>query len=687
MDKRMYITVGVLFLLFMVYYFYVEDVIRPKHPEWDWNGQNSQLAQEGVSSAGQATTQTQPGTGSGGAAGPAAPGLHAMGAVASGPGVMIGSEKENDADYALGLELNRTGASLDSAVINQFKSAEETGLYSFQEPYGADWSSLATRAVEIGGVKIIVTGLPWTLESSTDSFAIFGMDIVSAQGKALAHVTKTYKVEERGPKQNRDNTAAGYEADVDYAVTNLSDQAQTVRLDFDGPTMPPREAERQDDRQIVTGYDQGNQAVNVVRYGVSDFKPESPAKDLSRSSNGYQMLWSGMSSLYFTAIVQPVNEGQVNWVVATAQNPQDPVENRIVTMGFETADLQVAPGATVDVPLKVLLAPKERGMLEGDYFRAFPRGYNQLLVTTSGLCGMCAFSWLIDFLVAFLIALHWVLHDWGLSIIALVIVVRLILHPITKSSMVSTMKMQKMGPELERLKKKFGDDKEGFNKAQVELYKEMGFTPLFGCLPMFLQMPIWIALYSALQTEIALRQARFLWGLTWIHDLARPDRLIAWDSHAVTLPLIGHVAAFNLLPILMGIGYFLQQKYTPKPPAMTPEQASQQKMMQWMTLLFPLFLYNAPSGLNLYILTSGGLGALENKRIRDHIKQRDEAEKAGKTFVDTRPTRQGKQQKKDDGKAKDQKKQGFLAKWWGDLQNKAEDIRREAERRKRKNEE
>ncbi len=243
------------------------------------------------------------------------------------------------------------------------------------------------------------------------------------------------------------------------------------------------------------------------------------------------------------------------------------------------------------------------------------------------MCGICAFSWLIDFLVSFLTWLHWFWHDWGLAIITLVFLVRLILHPITKHSMVSTMKMQKMGPELERLKKKFGDDKDGFSKAQVQLYKEMGFTPVLGCLPMFLQMPIWIALYSALQTEIELRQARFLWGLTWIHDLARPDRLITWDAHPFTLPLLGHITSLNVLPILMGFGYFFQQKYTPKPPALTPEQASQQKMMQYMTLLFPLFLYNAPSGLNLYILTSGLVGIIENKRIRDHIKQ---ARRSGK---------------------------------------------------------
>jgi YidC/Oxa1 family membrane protein insertase len=90
---------------------------------------------------------------------------------------------------------------------------------------------------------------------------------------------------------------------------------------------------------------------------------------------------------------------------------------------------------------------------------------------------------------------HMIFRDWGLAIIALVCVVRVLLHPITKKSQVSMMKMGKMGPEMERLKKKYGDDKDGLNKAMMQFYKEQGATPILGCLPMFLQMPIWIALY------------------------------------------------------------------------------------------------------------------------------------------------------------------------------------------------
>jgi YidC/Oxa1 family membrane protein insertase len=353
-------------------------------------------------------------------------------------------------------------------------------------------------------------------------------------------------------------------------------------------------------------------------------------------------------------------------------------------MNFQTANQTLPSRASVSIPFKVFFGPKSRDLLEGAYYYDFPRRYNQTLVMTGGMCGLsfCESAQLVDWLVDLLRGFHWICWDWGLSIILLVILVRAILHPITKHSQVSMMKMQKMGPELERLKKKFGDDKEGYAKAQMEVYKGVGVTPILGCLPMFLQMPIWIALYAVLQSDIALRQAPFLWGFTWIHDLAQPDKLIPF-AHSVSI--FGfELSSFNLLPVLLAVAYFMQQKYTPKPPAATPEQAKQQKMMQWMSLLFPIFLYNYPSGLNLYIFTSSAFGIIESRSIRAHIKRKQEAEKSEQVIVDAKPTRAGKENRKEEKKEKSQGKQpeksGVVGGWWARMQQKVEELREQAER-------
>jgi YidC/Oxa1 family membrane protein insertase len=235
---------------------------------------------------------------------------------------------------------------------------------------------------------------------------------------------------------------------------------------------------------------------------------------------------------------------------------------------------------------------------------------------------------------------------------------------------------------MERLKKKYGDDKEAIAKAQMELYKEMGFTPVLGCLPMFLQMPIFISLWQALQSTFELRHAPFLWGMTWIKDLSQPDRLISF-GHSIPLVFGMHIDAINVLPVLVAVVSWLNMKYTPRPPAATPEAEQQQKMMQWMTLVFPLMFYGFPSGLNLYYLTSTSLGIWEGKRIRQHIKEHEEAEKEGKVIVDASPGRRRPPPTASSVTKRAPKPTGGFGGWFARLQEKAEELA-QAERKRKK---
>jgi YidC/Oxa1 family membrane protein insertase len=147
---------------------------------------------------------------------------------------------------------------------------------------------------------------------------------------------------------------------------------------------------------------------------------------------------------------------------------------------------------------------------------------------------------------------------------------------------------------------------------------------------MFIQIPIWVALWSAIYTTIDLRGASFL--PFWITDLSAPDAVLTWPPF--TIPLFGWtVHSLNLLPILMGVAFYLQQKIMPmqQPSAATnPQIAQQQKiMMIMMPLLFPLMLYNAPSGVNLYIMTSTFGGVIEQYVIKKHIEGKKKQEAQG----------------------------------------------------------
>ncbi|MGH7177624.1 MAG: YidC/Oxa1 family insertase periplasmic-domain containing protein [Tepidisphaeraceae bacterium] len=605
--------------------------------------------------------------------------------------IVIGSVQHDDPSWPLALSISSRGAGVESVTLNQFR-AKENGpeLYTFQKPYEGypDQSRvLATRSITINGSPIDLSAAAWRVAERSDHSAAFDIDLSDTAGAPLARVTKVFRLSPRNDVPN----GSGYDVSVEQTVLNLSNKPLEVAALVNGPTTPPRELDRGSDRSIVGGYLDGPNVL-VGHYYVEQFSAETPTRDYTRSEKGdLPLLWTGTTSVYFDALLRPRAKSDtemaayIESVKAQSLNPDAPSDQQSVALTIQTKSQSVEPGKSASFHIRAFFGPKQRSLLNDAYYGVLPRMYNATLVLTSGLCAFCTFQWLINLLVGMLNVFHWMLlKDWGLAIIALVFVVRALLHPITKRSQVSMMKMGKMGPEMERLKKKYGDNKDELNKAMMQLYKEQGFTPILGCLPMFLQMPIWIALWSALQSTFELRHAGFLrFGsvhLTWISDLSQPDHLIEFAKPFSLFGLIT-VSGFNVLPLLLGVVFYLQQKFTPKPPATTPEQEQQQKIMQWMTLLFPVMLYGGPSGLNLYILASTSFGIIESIVIRKHIRQRDEAEKAGRIIVDPGKKKGGPESKR--SAAEPTKPRGGLSGWISGLQERADQLRREADRRGR----
>ncbi len=563
--------------------------------------------------------------------------------------VALGSAVANDPDYPLQLQISPRGAGLDRVVLNRFRQkVGEPDRYVFQEPFGnpqALTRSLAVKWAQINGRRVYLADADWRLERQTAESATYAVDVSDA-GARLATLTRIYAI------RSRESTGGGYEIEVSTGIENTSGAAMTAQIAYQGPGVPPREIDRGPDRQIISAYDKNGRVMLGDHHFIESFDTgEKRKQTLSSHKDGYPLLWAGTASVYFNALVLPrpidgVNGRPFESVEASAINPQDAPEQRAIEMTFQTPALTLAPGASAKVAADVFLGPKQRALLNDPHYALFPRGYDQTLLSGSS-CNFCTFPWLVNGLVWLLRAFHAVVRDWGLAIIALVVLVRVILHPITKRSTISMQKMGKMGPEIERLKKKYADDKDELNRQMMQVYKTQGMTPVLGCLPMFLQMPIWVALWTALQSTFELRQAPLLYGLTWVKDLAKPDHLIYFPNHPINLWFF-HVDALNLLPVLMGVVFFLQQKFQPRPPAATKEQEQQQKMMLWMSVaLFPLFLYNGPSGLNLYILTSTTIGIFESKRIRDHIREREAAEKAERVIIEARPTRGSKRREEE----------------------------------------
>lgn len=556
--------------------------------------------------------------------------------------LVLGS-KEKDSTYTFALELTSQGAALKQVTLSRFdnRDPDDPQPLEFLSPVQPlnqrPLYSLANQGLVLVGPKqkLSLDRLSWALVDETQDAngiglsATFQATITQNTGDPLLRLTKVFTIE-----------PDSYLLYCRIAVENLSAEAQDFYLQMSGPAGPGREAFRQDMRKAMAAYRNSKGEVTVTVLDNRKLKKADRLSDreLKPKQADAQFLWTAATNKYFAAIVVPqpvVDGGQVDWLrTSVAERFLTPTEEdeNAATVGLtlQTRPVTLDPEARTDYDFQIYLGPKDKKRFD-----------NTPLFDTLG------FAYVIDFIVcccptalirplAFFImglmdTMHNVLHlNYGVAIIVLVFLMRLALHPITKKSQISMHKMSKLAPRAEEIKKKYANNKQELNKHLMELYREQGASPIMGFLPMFFQMPIWIALWSAVNGSINLRGAGFL--PFWITDLSVPDHLFKFPGFE--LPFFG--AYFNLLPLLMGVAFYLQQKLMPtqQNAAANPQMAQQQKMMMiMMPIMFPVMMYSVPSGVNLYIMTSTFAGVIEQHVIRKHIKEKEALESVGRVQV------------------------------------------------------
>ncbi len=209
--------------------------------------------------------------------------------------------------------------------------------------------------------------------------------------------------------------------------------------------------------------------------------------------------------------------------------------------------------------------------------------------------------WLLNFL-------NGILGNYGVAIIAVTLIIKLALHPLNRKSFVSMNKMSKLAPRMKEIQAKFASDRVKMQQEVGKLYKENGVSMAGGCLPMFLQLPIFFALYGAFSQGFSMRHAAFL--SPWIMDLSKPD--VAYDL-GWKIPLLGW-SVVSILPIVYFVAQYFQMSLQPTPA--DPQQAQQQKMMKYMPLMFVFLFYTMPAGLVLYFTVSSLAGVAESTYMR-----------------------------------------------------------------------
>lgn len=320
-----------------------------------------------------------------------------------------------------------------------------------------------------------------------------------------------------------------------------------------------------------------------------------------------------------------------------------------------------------------------------DYRSAgWPGAFSQAIHFTDILIAVTRFMhWLLNLL-------HLIVGNYGLTIILLTVIVRGLMFPISRKQAYFSIRMQEMAPELKKVQEKFKNDPRGKHDAMMELYRKHHVHPLGSCLPLVLQLPIFLSLYYALQESIHFRLAPFL----WIQNLAAPDMLIWWTESIPIISdpdptnILGFVSLgpilgpfFNLLPFF-AVGLMIVQQKLMTPPAMDEQQAMQQKMMKYMMIFFGILFYKVASGLCIYFITSSLWGLAERKMLPKKkasdaaaISQSTPPPYKGKGPGGKGPGSKGPGGRGPGGKGpKDDKPNGTLQKvkdWWEDVLKKA----------------
>jgi len=577
--------------------------------------------------------------------------------------VVLGSV-DPKSGFKFHLELSSKGAAIRKAVFSEFtdcdyKNPQPLAILTPTQENDTEVLSMANGSFVFVGPKLQLPldKLHWKsfdveTEPAGSQTARFETVIKNEDtGQPAVKLTKTYKV-----------TPDSFLLDCQLTIENLTDTEQKVQFNLAGPVGIGQEDVSRDDKKVVGGFKDSQGQVVSVRLDTKKLNKAKSIDERRLASGGAGFLWGAIVNKYFAAIVVPVpDEGKnfCDWVTDKTAKFYNPDEDSRADSGDETIGLDLRtmpitlgsagqPNSSKTYNFNLYLGPKDKSLFDKNEL------YRQLgFVQTIDFMACCCPASIINPLAfGILAAMKWMytfIPNYGVVIIILVFLVRLVLHPITRRSQVSMSKLQKVlnDPEIQEIKKKYAKKPMEMQKHISEFQKQKGVSPASGLtsmLPMIVQMPIWIALYSAIYASVELRGARFL--PFWITNLSAPDAVVRFTT--ITVPLFGwKIGSLNLLPILMGVAFYLQQKLMPSqtPAAATPETAQQQKIMGvMMTAIFPLMLYRAPSGLNLYIMASTFAGVVEQFVIRKHIRKKEEVESTG--LVATTSKTGGKLKKK-----------------------------------------
>lgn len=368
-------------------------------------------------------------------------------------------------------------------------------------------------------------------------------------------ITKTYRFQ-RG----------SYLVEVGFSIANKSDASWSARPYYQLQRTPLEQTSRF--LYTYTGGVLYSPEEKYEKISFDDMEDDNLSREVADG-------WAAMLQHYFLAALVP-DPG------VTAHYYTRALGNERYLIGFSDTGLTVAPGEQASTGVRLFVGPKLQHMM-ADVTQGLELtvDYGMLTVLAQPI------FWLLE-------KIHGLVGNWGWSIIFLTMIIKAVFYKLSETSYRSMANMRKLAPRLKTLKERYGDDKQKLNQAMMEMYKKEKVNPLGGCLPVLVQIPVFIALYWVLLESVEMRQAPFM---LWLQDLSAAD-------------------PYFVLPLLMGITMIIQQKLNPAP--LDPIQA---KVMMILPVVFTVFFAFFPSGLVLYWVVNNTLSITQQYFITKRVEQ------------------------------------------------------------------
>jgi YidC/Oxa1 family membrane protein insertase len=322
--------------------------------------------------------------------------------------------------------------------------------------------------------------------------------------------------------------------------------------------------------------------------------------------------WAAISGKYFAVIAVP---DTTQYLITYDTMPMEGL-NEQSSMYFSRPEIKSSRNTD---KFLFYIGPKKLDILKS-YNDADKNAYNLANMNFNEIASRSVLiGWLVEILKFFLELFHRLIPNYGVAIILVTVLLKVLLFPLTRKSYESTARMQTLQPKMNELREKYKNNPQKLNQEMAAMYKKEGVSPLGGCLPMLLQFPILIAFYSLLNTHFALRGAVFIPG--WINDLSAPETVLTFNP--IKIPLLGEFGAIRALPFIMLVTTFLSSKLMQSPG--TDASGRNMRMMTYMMpIMFFFILYNMPSGLLLY-WTMQNIFTVAQQWYINHRRQRKNA--------------------------------------------------------------